>query len=48
MKSKDLLGMDFNRFYVGEAKDNDWVDSQKKGYYYLRPNWKEIFESSNG
>jgi len=47
MKSKDLLGMDFNYFFPGEAKDNDWVECKKKGFYNLRPDWKKIFASSN-
>jgi len=42
MTSPSLLGMEFNRFYSGQAKDNDWVDSKKTGVYYLRPSWKEI------
>jgi len=48
MTSKSLLAMDFNRFFAGQAKDNDWVDSKKKGFYFLRPSWKDIFKSSNG
>ena len=26
-----LLGMNFNRFFPAQAKDNDWVESKKKG-----------------
>ncbi|MCX6570513.1 MAG: hypothetical protein NT006_03705 [Candidatus Aminicenantes bacterium] len=48
MKSESLLSMDFNRCYSSLAKDYDWVESKKKGFYNLRPDWKEIFESSNG
>jgi len=43
MTAKNLLGMKFNRFYTGEAKDNDWVESKKKGIYSLRPSWRGIF-----
>jgi hypothetical protein len=43
LRSKPLLGMEFNRSYTGRAKDNDWVDSNKKGLYFLRPSWKKIF-----
>jgi len=45
MTAKPLLGMDFNRFYAGQAKDNDWVESKKQGFYNLRPSWQEIFIS---
>jgi hypothetical protein len=48
MKAKSLLGLDFNDFYPTNAKDHDWVESRKKGFYNLRPSWKEIFEKSNG
>lgn len=41
---KSLLGMKFNRFYTQTAKDNDWVTSEKKGIYLLRPSWLEIFK----
>ncbi|MBI2997285.1 MAG: hypothetical protein HYY46_02320 [Deltaproteobacteria bacterium] len=37
-----LLEMKFNRFFPARAKDNDWVESKKKGFYNLRPNWKDI------
>lgn len=47
MKSKDLLGIGFNRVFPDRAKNKDWVDSKKKGFYHLRPDWKDIFESSN-
>lgn len=36
-----LLEMEFNRFSPARAKDNDWVESKKKGFYNLRPNWKD-------
>ncbi|MBI2644246.1 MAG: hypothetical protein HYW95_01900 [Candidatus Wildermuthbacteria bacterium] len=38
-----IVGTDFNRFFTSAAKDNDWVESKRKGFYNLRPNWKEIF-----
>lgn len=41
-KMKSLLGSDFNRFYSSQAKDRDWVDSPKQGFYILRPNWKDV------
>jgi len=36
-----LLEMRFNRFFPARAKENDWVDSKKKGFYNLRPTWKD-------
>jgi hypothetical protein len=47
MKSKDLLGMEFNRKFSGEAKNNDWVNSKKTGFYHLRPRWINILKTSN-
>lgn len=41
-KMKSLLGGDFNRFYSSQAKDRDWVDSPKQGFYVMRPNWKNV------
>lgn len=43
MKAKGLLGMKFNRLYTAQAKENDWVHTEKAGLYYLRPSWNEIF-----
>ncbi|MGH9862186.1 MAG: hypothetical protein ACRD35_02050 [Candidatus Acidiferrales bacterium] len=40
-----LLEMKFNRFFPAQAKDNDWVESKKKGFYNLRPDWKNILET---
>jgi hypothetical protein len=45
MSSKTLLNMKFNLFYTNQAKENDWVDSKRKGFYNLRPNWKGILQS---
>jgi excinuclease UvrABC ATPase subunit len=42
MTAPHLLGMKFNRFYAGQAKDNDWVETKKKGTYNLRPSWKVV------
>jgi hypothetical protein len=42
MTSAQLLGMKFNRFYSVQAKDNDWVESKRKGFYNLRPGWQRI------
>ncbi len=36
-----LLEMKFNRFFPAQAKDNDWVESKKKGLYNLRPVWRD-------
>lgn len=44
MTGKGLLGMKFNRFYTGRAKENDWVNTEKTGLYHLRPSWKAIFD----
>jgi hypothetical protein len=44
MRSSSLMGMNFNRFYPIEAKNNDWVDSGRKGFYKLRPTWRRIFQ----
>ncbi len=44
MKAKSLLGLDFNRFYPTEAQDKDWVETKKRGFYNLRPSWKQIFK----
>jgi hypothetical protein len=43
MTSKGLLGMNFNRFHTAQARDNDWVVTEKAGTYHLRPSWKVIF-----
>ena len=43
-KMTGILGMKFNRFYSQTAKDSDWVTSEKKGTYSLRPLWMEIFD----
>lgn len=40
-----LLEMKFNRFFPAQAKDNDWVESKKKGLYNLRPVWRDILKS---
>lgn len=42
MTGKGLLGMKFNRLYSSQARDNDWVCTEKTGAYRLRPSWKEI------
>jgi hypothetical protein len=43
MTGKGLLGISFNRLYTSEARDNDWVSTERAGRYRLRPSWKEIF-----
>jgi hypothetical protein len=40
-----ILEMEFNRFFAAEAKDNDWVESKKRGQYNLRPAWRDILKS---
>jgi hypothetical protein len=44
MTAKGLLGIRFNRLYSATAKENDWVNAEKGGSYYLRPGWNEIFQ----
>lgn len=39
-----LLEMKFNRFFPAQAKDNDWVESKKKGLYNLRPGWRDALK----
>jgi len=41
-----LLEMKFNRFFPAQAKDNDWVQSKKKGLYNLRPAWRDILKGN--
>lgn len=43
MTTKSLMGLKFNRFHSAKAKENDWVESKKNGYYNLRPSWRDIF-----
>ena len=40
-----LLDMKFNRFFPANAKDNDWVESKKKGKYNLRPAWRDVIKN---
>ena len=39
-----LLGMEYNGKYPTAAKDNGWVDSKKRGNYFLAESWQEIFK----
>jgi len=48
MKSGTLLGMAFHPSYPSRAMENDWVDSKKKGLYFLRPGWQKILVAANG
>jgi len=48
MTSATLLGMEYHHSYPRRAVDNDWVDSKKKGLYFLRPDWLGIFNTGNG
>ena len=43
-RKTSLLEMNFNRFFPAQAKDNDWVESKKKGLYNLRPIWRDILK----
>jgi hypothetical protein len=43
MTAKGLLGMKFNRLYTSQARENDWVTTEKMGAYRLRPSWKAAF-----
>ena len=38
-----LIGMNFNGAYPVRAKDNDWIDSSKRGFYTLTNSFKGIF-----
>jgi len=42
---KPLLGGKFNLAYPNRAKENEWVDSPKRGIYVLLPGWKGIFNA---
>lgn len=44
MTAKNLMGMKFNRFYTSQARENDWVSTEKSGSYHLRSSWKDIFD----
>lgn len=44
MTAKNLMGMKFNRFYTSQARENDWVSTEKSGSYHLRTSWKDIFD----
>lgn len=42
MKGSSLLGLEFNRFFPAEAHENDWIERVRKGFYRLRPDWRNI------
>lgn len=42
-KMTSLVRGKFNRFYSARAKENNWVDSKKTGFYQLTSDWKKIF-----
>lgn len=42
MTASNLLGMAFNRFYSTSAKEDGWVDTKKKGFYFLCSTWQEV------
>jgi len=35
---------EFNTYYSTTAKDNNWVDSKKYGFWFLTEDWKKIFK----
>jgi hypothetical protein len=37
-----MLNVKFNRKFTSDAKDSDWVESRRTGFYNLRPNWKQV------
>ena len=43
MTAPNLLDGRFNRFYSNTAKENGWVNTKKKGIYFVRPAWQDIF-----
>ena len=43
MTASNLLDGEFNTFYSTTAKENGWVNTKRKGIYFLRPQWREIF-----
>jgi len=44
MKAHSLLGLKFNRFFLAQAQENDWIERLGKGVYRLRPSWRNIFQ----
>lgn len=42
LKKKREKG-EFNPYYSITAKDNNWVDSKKYGFFHLTNSWMEIF-----
>ena len=42
MKSKVLLGGEFNLFYPNDAKNRGWIDSKQRGIYHLTREWKNV------
>jgi hypothetical protein len=43
MTGKTLLGK-YNAIYSLRAREHAWVNTEKAGSYYLRPEWTEIFQ----
>jgi hypothetical protein len=43
LKAKKEEKMEFNAYYANEAKNNNWVDSKKFGFYFLTKEWLNIF-----
>jgi hypothetical protein len=37
-----MLNLKFNRKFTSDAKDANWAESRKVGFYSLRPNWKQV------
>jgi hypothetical protein len=44
MTASNLLGMEFNYKYPTAAKEQGWVDTKRKGFYSLCPDWGNALE----
>jgi hypothetical protein len=43
-----MLKATFNRKFTSDAKDSNWVESEKVGFYNLRPGWKGVLVERKG
>jgi glucose-6-phosphate 1-dehydrogenase len=43
LKNQKKEKMEFNNYYISEAKNNNWVNSKRHGFCYLTNDWKKIF-----
>jgi hypothetical protein len=46
MTAPNLLDGKFNRFYTNAAKESGWINTKKKGLYFLQPSWTQVLKSS--